>query len=129
MRNAQSEYAALFNRQWGRCGHLWQSRYYSCAMEGKHGLNALRYVDRNPVQAQLVDLPWQWRWSSAAAHCLKAQDEFGLLSMEWTSWWDWPDWAIFAAGDDAVSEELIRRHTRLGRRLGRVQSKTASIPA
>jgi REP element-mobilizing transposase RayT len=67
-----------------------------------------RGEDCMAVQAHIVEQPCEYRWSSAAAHCLK--DEFGLLSMEWTTWW-------------------IRRHTRLGRRLGQARINAASIPA
>jgi len=32
-------------------------------------LNALKYVERNPVDAGLVRSASEWKWSSAAAHC------------------------------------------------------------
>jgi putative transposase len=35
---------------------------------GDHIQKALRYVERNPVRAGLVDTPWQYVWSSARAH-------------------------------------------------------------
>ncbi len=118
MRQLQSEYAVIFNRRHGRVGHLWHSRYFSCVLEGYHALNALRYVDRNPVAADLVGYAWEWRWSSAKAHCLRRQDEFGLLSMDWLEWRDWPrDWTSFIGEGDAKADELIRKHTKQGKRL------------
>lgn len=126
MRETQSEYSRVFNRRYGRVGHLWQSRYYSCALEGRHGLNAMRYVDRNPVTLGLVERACEWRWSSARAHCGGELDEFGLLNMEWLRWWDWPaDWESYVAEGDLEMEAEIRRHTRLGRRMGEIRVRRA----
>jgi hypothetical protein len=30
------------------CGHLWQARFYSCALDQAHVWAALAYVERNP---------------------------------------------------------------------------------
>jgi hypothetical protein len=49
-------------------GHLWQNRFYSCALDEAHLWAALRYVERNPIRAQLVTRPEEYFWSSAAAH-------------------------------------------------------------
>jgi putative transposase len=38
-------HAQRFNTDHGRSGHLWQGRFYSCAMESGHELAALRYVE------------------------------------------------------------------------------------
>jgi putative transposase len=37
-------------------------------MDPEHCLNALRYVEQNPVAARLVAYPWDWHWSSAPFH-------------------------------------------------------------
>ena len=37
-------------------------------MLGGHIQKALRYVERNPVRAGMVDNPWQYAWSSARSH-------------------------------------------------------------
>jgi hypothetical protein len=47
---------------------LWQNRFYSCALDEVHLWTALRYVERDPVRAQLVTRPEDYFWSSAAAH-------------------------------------------------------------
>jgi len=64
----QVRYAQYFNKSHGNNGHLWQSRYYSCILDEKHFAAAVRYVERNPVRAGIVDQPWRWPWSSAAHH-------------------------------------------------------------
>ena len=50
-------YARHVNRLHGRSGHLWQNRFFSCPLEERHYLAALRYVDRNPVRARMVRMP------------------------------------------------------------------------
>jgi len=61
-------FAQKLNYQLRRSGHLWQNRFLSCALEDVHLWRAMRYVERNPVRAGLVRVPWRYEWSSAAAH-------------------------------------------------------------
>lgn len=61
-------YAQGFNRKHGRSGHLFESRYFSCAVETEGNLLATaRYDALNPVRAGLCSRPQAWRWSSYAA--------------------------------------------------------------
>ena len=55
-----------FRERWR--GHLWQGRFASFVMDEPHLLAAARYVERNPVNAGLVERAEDWPWSSAAAH-------------------------------------------------------------
>jgi len=61
-------YSSYFNKKNRRSGHLWQGRFYSCPLHFEHALEALRYVERNPVRAKMVELPWEYQWSSAREH-------------------------------------------------------------
>ena len=46
-------------------GHLYQGRFRSFPVESDEHLYAvLRYVERNPVRANLVQRAQDWRWSS-----------------------------------------------------------------
>lgn len=65
---ANMRYSKYFNFKNKRLGHLWQARFYSCPLYGNHAIEAVRYVERNPVRANLVGLPWEYEWSSAAEH-------------------------------------------------------------
>jgi putative transposase len=67
LRRAHGRYALYLNASRGRTGHLWQNRFYSCALDEHHLRVALRYVERNPVRANIVERPEQHQWSSAAA--------------------------------------------------------------
>ena len=61
-------YSSYFNRKNKRSGHLWQGRFYYCPLQFEHALEALRYVERNPVRARIVELHWEYEWSSAREH-------------------------------------------------------------
>jgi putative transposase len=46
-------------------GHIWQSRFkHFIIQQDKHFLIVLRYVERNPVRANLVPSAKDWPWSS-----------------------------------------------------------------
>jgi len=46
-------------------GHLWQGRYKSFVIqEDGHLMTVLRYVEGNPVRANLVSSAIKWQWSS-----------------------------------------------------------------
>jgi putative transposase len=64
-----SDYARYANLLRRSCGHFWQSRFYSCAMDEPHAWEALAYVERNPVRAGLAEKAEEYPWSTAAAHC------------------------------------------------------------
>lgn len=97
-------------------GHLWQERFFSFPMDEAHLLAAVRYVERNPVAAQLCQHPEEWQWSSARAHLLGRND--GLVDVR-------PmlsrisDWAMYLASDeDDGIRDRIAASTRTGRPLG-----------
>ncbi len=74
-------YAQYFNRTHGRSGHLWQNRFFSCALDSDHYWRAMRYTECNPLRAGLCGIADDYRWSSAAAH-IGGKDPSGLLDME-----------------------------------------------
>jgi putative transposase len=118
LRRVHGRYAQYHNAQTGRTGHLWQSRYFACALSQKHLWSALSYVEANPVRAGLVDRAEYYRWSSAGAH-VSGADRTGLLDMDW-----WAhegagaDWAeiLNARGPDCREE--IERCTYSGKPFG-----------
>jgi putative transposase len=113
-------YAQYINALHGRSGHLWQNRFYSCALDEDHYWAAMAYVEQNPVRARLVRCAWRYAWSSAAAHCGEASDRSGLLDLD--------GWASSPAGKgwrETLSERLqpeilsaMRLSTHRGRPLG-----------
>ena len=78
-------YTMRFNEQYGRNGHLWQNRFYSCPLGPIHLVTALAYVDLNPVRAGMVGEGPAYPWSSASAHCGDAASDRLIDSGEWGS--------------------------------------------
>lgn len=54
------------NQILGRSGDFWFREYFDRFIrEDRHFANALRYIEENPVKAELVRRAEEWRWSSA----------------------------------------------------------------
>jgi putative transposase len=68
IKNVHSNYARYFNSKKGRNGHLMQERFYSCPVPTEHAATAIRYVERNPLAACMVDRCEDYLWSSARAN-------------------------------------------------------------
>jgi len=72
-----SLYTQKFNKRYGTPGHLFQGRFKSRLIEDNmQFLMAARYIDRNPLEANLVERADQWPWSSyrAIAGLINAPD-------------------------------------------------------
>jgi putative transposase len=69
LRAAHTVYAWYFNTRQQLSGHLWQGRFHSSPMDEDHLSAAVRYAERNPVRAGVVERAEDYRWSSAEAHC------------------------------------------------------------
>ncbi len=112
-------YTQYVNRLHGRCGHLWQSRFYSCGLDDDYFWRAIRYVERNPVRAKLVRRAWTYPWSSAAVHSGE-KDELGLVDMDrWKDVLDGHDWKnLLIKPEDETEVRVLRGATRRGRPLG-----------
>jgi len=111
-----------FRERWRGC--LWQGRFASFVMSEKHLMGAVRYVERNPVKAELVERAEDWPWSSAAAHCEACDggDMIGPAECEWLvdraagmtgSWSEHLAWR-----DDTEFAKLMRQRENTGRPLG-----------
>ena len=87
-------YVQYFNKKYKRVGHLWNGRYYSVMLDENHLAIGARYVERNPVRADLTSRPEEWEWSSAAKHIsgkdcyLDLDDMFKYTSLKTNKWKD-----------------------------------------
>ncbi|MBA4747491.1 MAG: transposase [Sphingopyxis sp.] len=82
-------YARQINRAHDWTGYLFQGRFASYPMDSAHLLNAVRYVENNPVAAGLVACAEDWRWSSARAHIVGKVDgvtDLGALEGAHGNW-------------------------------------------
>jgi hypothetical protein len=61
-------YSQQINRQYGLSGHLFQERFHSKLINGNpQFLATVRYVIRNPLEANIVEDAADWPWSSYRA--------------------------------------------------------------
>ena len=81
---AHWRYTIRFNKHYGRNGHLWQNRFYSCPLGPTHLVTALAYVDLNPVRAGIVGEGPEYPWSSASAHRGDAVSDPLIDAGEWS---------------------------------------------
>jgi putative transposase len=83
MRHLNGVYTQSFNRIHGRTGHLFQGRYKSIIVD-KEGylLELSRYVVLNPVRAEMVRRPEDYKWSSFRMTAGQIQRK-PLLEAEW----------------------------------------------
>lgn len=70
-------YVQYVNRVYRRSGTLWEGRFRSCPVqEERYLLGCQRYIELNPVRANMVSHPAEYRWSSYRAN---AQGEHDVL--------------------------------------------------
>jgi putative transposase len=96
----------------GTTGRVWQGRYRAFPIQADtHLLTVIRYVERNPVRAVLVDSACEWRWSSVGAR-LTPEHGSELLSPPPVAlpspWIDWVDTPLTGAELTAVRTSIGR---------------------
>ena len=111
-------YAQYINKRRKVRGHLWQGRFYSSILDGSHLIEAVRYVENNPVRAGIVKKAGEYVWSSAKEHTGKATAEIKLsenkllnkaIKDKWTEY--------LGEKEEEIFVENIRRRTMMGRPL------------
>src|SRR5208283_784768 len=103
-----------FREKWR--GYLWQGRFASFVMDEPYLLAAARYVELNPVRAQLVASAGDWPWSSARAHLSGRDDQLVKVAPLLELIGDWGAFLNSAMPEEDLRD--IRHHTRTGRPLG-----------
>lgn len=105
-------YAQYKNYKRRTSGHLWQGRFYSCVLDKEHLFYAVRYVEQNPMRAQMVKRPWDYEWSSARWHVglsvrkyIKVNKTFAVNKR---------DWKTYLMNKDAGIDAQIRTRTYKG---------------
>jgi len=79
MQHVGQRYVQYVNRTYQRTGTLWEGRFRSCLVDAESYLLACqRYIELNPVRAQMVAHPGDYPWSSYRGNAQGAGD--GLLS-------------------------------------------------
>jgi putative transposase len=113
---AHRRYTRRVNFREGWRGHLGQGRFASFPLDERYLLAAARYVEQNPVRAGLAATPWEYPWSSAAAHVAGEDDALSTVAPLLAMVGNWRDLLVTGTPEDEV--KALRRHERSGRPLG-----------
>jgi putative transposase len=113
---AHRRYTMRVNQREDWRGYLWQGRFSSYPLDEQYLLAAVRYTELNPVRAGLAKRPWQYPWSSAAAHVRGKDDLLVKVKPMLRRVKNWREY--LGTEQDSTDMELIRRHSRTGRPLG-----------
>lgn len=69
-------YVPYINDSYGTSGSIWEGRYKSNMIHDEaYLLICMRYIELNPVRANMVDAPGIYRWSSYQANAHGKEDE------------------------------------------------------
>ena len=106
------------HRQTAGSGHLFQGRFKSFPVQtDEHLLTVCRYVERNALQAGLVQRAEDWRWSS-----LWRRTHGERVAQGWLSEWPVPQprqWVTWVNEPQTLQElETLRRCVRRGQPFG-----------
>lgn len=125
MQKLSRQYTRQFNAKHHRTGSLWEGRYKACLVDSEsYVLRCYRYIDLNPIRAQLAEDASAFHWSSAAAHsgpCINplliphaAYTSLGATAIERASAYQ----AFLQEGLPADELHAIRSHIQQQRALG-----------
>ncbi|MCZ2721901.1 transposase [Marinomonas sp. 15G1-11] len=65
MQHIGRRYVPFINHKYGRSGSIWEGRFKSSLVQSdRYFLAVMRYIELNPVRANMVDHPSLYRWSS-----------------------------------------------------------------
>jgi putative transposase len=109
-------YSQYFNKKKGVRGHLWQGRFFSCPLDKEHLYEAIRYVELNPVRANIVSQIENYEWSSSYNR-LCGDNRFPLHSIKgYLEIDNWKEYLKEAMNDDVIA--MFRSNTKTGRPSG-----------
>ncbi len=97
-----------YHRHYKGSGHVWQGRFKAVPVQpDEHYLTVLRYVERTPLRANVVERSQDWEWSSLKPTARSGPD--GLL-------WNGPiqkpaQWTRHVNGVETEAELKSLRHS------------------
>ena len=80
MKEVGGEYTRFFNDKYQRCGTMWTGRYAAKEItDNDHALICARYIEQNPVRANIVSDPGDYEWSSYRVHAYGEPSDWLVL--------------------------------------------------
>ncbi|MCF6300121.1 MAG: transposase [Proteobacteria bacterium] len=75
MQNIGRFYVPYINHKYKRTGTMWEGRFKSSLVDSDvYVLACMRYIELNPIRANMVDSPQEYKWSSYRANALGDHD-------------------------------------------------------
>ncbi|MFC5551734.1 transposase [Massilia aerilata] len=100
MQRLGQRYVQYFNRRHARTGTLWEGRFRSSPVQDeRYFLICQRYIELNPVRANMVDVPADYPWSSHQTNAFGREN--ALIT---------PHPAYLGLGKAAVLRQAAYRH-------------------
>jgi putative transposase len=129
MQTIGRRYVRWVNSRYDRTGTLWEGRFKSSRINSDgYFFNCSRYIELNPVRAEMVDGPGRYRWSSHNGNAFGHHDplitrhslyeSLGTTAIERQANYQ----ALFRQAMEPSVVEQIRRAGRRGRPLGTPES-------
>ena len=82
IKDLKQGFSRFYNKRHNRKGFFWSERFKSVVVDnGDTLINCLTYIDLNPVRAEMVDKPEEYRWSSIGYHIQRGNQD-GFLSLD-----------------------------------------------
>ncbi|EES48711.1 transposase [Clostridium botulinum] len=76
MKRLNNAYAKYFNKKYNYVGHLFQERYWSQVISNDiQMLETSKYIHLNPVRANMVKKPEEYKWSSYCVYIGKKKEK------------------------------------------------------
>ena len=97
-------------------GYLWQGRFSSFPMDEPYWLSAAAYVELNPVKTGMVNMPWDYRWSSVHAYLSGESNDILTLNPLRNQVKDWKTFLKLRMKNNTSAE--FESHERTGRPMG-----------
>ena len=118
-------YVTYVNAAYGRSGTLWEGRHKGCVIDSdSYFLACMRYIELNPVRADMVEKPVDYRWSSYQANAAGREDKAVTMHGLYQSLGPTPSQRqqayreLFRQGLDAELVHDIRASVQTGTPLG-----------
>lgn len=97
IKDIKQGFSRFYSKRHNRRGLFWAERFKSVIVDnGDTLINCLAYIDLNPVRAEMVEKPVQYRWFSIGYHIQRDNGD-GFLSLDFGL-------AEFGEGNVAVSD-------------------------
>lgn len=75
MQDLGRKYVRYINHTYRRTGTLWEGRYKASLIDSdRYLLTCMRYIELNPIRANMVSHPGEYRWSSYACNAMGKSD-------------------------------------------------------